>query len=129
MQKEFVGRAKSLNAGLGGDLKRMMSALNDDMEVRMEEMVKRHVDGILTGKYKADGPTEKLVKQVKEAVLLTSRGMETKLLQKVEEAVGSWANAASKEAVEVLADQQEDAQKEKDQEKAKKAQKPEKPEL
>eukprot|EP00933_Yihiella_yeosuensis_P024480 TRINITY_DN18991_c0_g1_i1.p1 TRINITY_DN18991_c0_g1~~TRINITY_DN18991_c0_g1_i1.p1 ORF type:complete len:262 (-),score=79.11 TRINITY_DN18991_c0_g1_i1:218-1003(-) len=104
-QKKILEAAKGLKGKLSTAVTSTLKAWEGNLLKAIEENLQAEISKALGGGATADLPpsakesAEKLVtKPLVEAATLQSRGMGTKLLQKLEESVGAWANKVSKEA-------------------------------
>mmetsp|Transcript_14632 Transcript_14632/g.29699 ORF Transcript_14632/g.29699 Transcript_14632/m.29699 type:complete len:235 (-) Transcript_14632:305-1009(-) len=94
--KDIVDKAKELKSKLASELKEVLGASTKDLLASIGVGARGKAEEVLGGSLGAPG--EAMVKQLEDAAQLASRGVETKLLQKLDEVVGNWASAARKEA-------------------------------
>mmetsp|Transcript_2870 Transcript_2870/g.7977 ORF Transcript_2870/g.7977 Transcript_2870/m.7977 type:complete len:237 (-) Transcript_2870:156-866(-) len=95
--KHLVEKAKDLKNKLGTELKAAVSSWGEQLVKDLGTHLQRKTEEVLGPEFGQAGK-DALAKQMQEAASLSSRGVETKLLQKLEEAVGTWATLARKEA-------------------------------
>eukprot|EP00927_Polykrikos_kofoidii_P072097 TRINITY_DN68251_c0_g1_i1.p1 TRINITY_DN68251_c0_g1~~TRINITY_DN68251_c0_g1_i1.p1 ORF type:complete len:236 (+),score=65.33 TRINITY_DN68251_c0_g1_i1:48-755(+) len=99
-QKELVDKAKALQAKMASEMKALLAKSSKDLAATMEERLRHAANEALDGFRIRDAkPTERLLAQMREATELSNRGVETKLMQKLEESIGTWIAAARKDAM------------------------------
>jgi len=94
--KHVLDKAKELKSKLSAELKEVLGASAKDLVARLGTGLRTTASEVLGGTL--GEPGEALVKHFEDAATVASRGVETKLQQKLDEAVGNWASAAKKEA-------------------------------
>merc|ERR1712086_74291 len=93
---EFIKTAKELKEELNVRAKAVLSKWSKELEKEMASELRAAADKVLGGSA-ASTPKDKLLASVQDSLSLSTKGVETKMLQKLNEAVGSWAVAAKKE--------------------------------
>lgn len=96
-RKALLAKAKELKEKLSVEVRDVVGTWGASLVSELGERLKSKASEVL-GPDSPVGPQEALVKTLVEAAGLSSRGIETKLLQKLEESVGGWASKAAKEA-------------------------------
>jgi len=95
-KRELMDSAKKLNAKLEAKMREALGSWGKALVKDLGEIVRSGSLEIL-GESSPEVPREELAKTMESAASLSVRGVETKLLQKLQEALGTWASKASKE--------------------------------
>merc|ERR1712039_181089 len=96
-KQEMLKTAKALKSKLDAEVKSVLGKWSKSMVEDLGASIRSKTKEVL-GEGSPSKPQETLAKTLEDAASLSSRGVETKLLQKLEEAVGAWVNNAAKEA-------------------------------
>jgi len=84
-------KAKDLAGRLGKEMSTLFKEAKDEMDKKLKAKAEATMNEIL-GEGPLEGPRKRLVDNLMEALLLQYRGMETKMGQKKDEAMGQWSN-------------------------------------
>jgi len=95
-KKQLLEKAKALKGQLDGVVRESVTTWGKSLVDDLGAKIRAKTLEVL-GPDSAEAPREALAKHLQDAAGLNSRGAETKLLQKLEEAIGSWAREAAKE--------------------------------
>lgn len=95
-QQAFIDKAKELKSTLAKEMKETLQKWNSQLRSEMAAMVKEKTEKVL-GQMVVPNANEKLYAMIADATDLGVKGVETKLVQKLDDAMGSWASAARKE--------------------------------
>mmetsp|Transcript_51784 Transcript_51784/g.150363 ORF Transcript_51784/g.150363 Transcript_51784/m.150363 type:complete len:239 (-) Transcript_51784:79-795(-) len=95
--KEVLDKAKVLKNKLSTELKDVIADWGKELVARLGARVRKEAEEVIGPDF-SQPPKDALAKQLEDAAALASRGLETKLVQKLDEAVGGWASSARKEA-------------------------------
>lgn len=96
-QQAFVDKAKELKSTLAKEMKETLQKWNAQLRSDLAAMVKEKTEKVL-GEMVVPKANEKLYAMIADATDLGVKGVETRLVQKLDDAMGSWASAARKES-------------------------------
>lgn len=97
--RQLMEKAKLLRGTLVDEVRTVIDKWGRGLVKDLGALLREKTEEVLGSDF-GQAPKQALAKQVEEAASLASRGVETKLIQKLDEAVGSWAALAKKEARE-----------------------------
>merc|ERR1712217_27060 len=96
MGNALTEKAKALRSKMAEEMKFAFKKWNMVLVKNMDQVMKEASEGVL-GKDAYPKSTKALLSQVSESLGLSTKGVETKLLQKLDETLGTWVASAKKE--------------------------------
>merc|ERR1711963_51156 len=93
---EITNKAKVLRSKLAEEMKQELRKWSKELLTNVGRAMKEVFEGVL-GHDAFPESNEKLYSQIDESLGLSTKGVETKLLQKLDETMGIWVTSAKKE--------------------------------